>query len=68
MELYFVCPVTGREYASENWQIVGELHVREGLRGDRTLVGSVSVECPYCRSVHTYCVEDLACPWTRAGR
>ena len=67
MELYFVCPVTGQGYTSENWRIVGELQVREDIKGGRILVGTVEAECPHCGATHAYATEELACPLSRAG-
>ncbi len=67
MELCFVCPVTGKDYASEGWWIMGELRVREDARGNRVLVGRVAVECPHCGNTHSYSVEELVCPWSQAG-
>lgn len=66
MQLCFVCPVTGKDYASENWWILGELHIREEIGGIRMLAGKVAVECPYCRSTHAHLVEELVCPWSQA--
>ncbi len=67
MKLCFVCPETGKDYASENWWIVGELQVREEAPGRRMLVGKVAVGCPYCGNTHAYSVEELVCPWSQAG-
>lgn len=67
MDLYFVCPVTGKGYTSENWRIIGELRVDEDVSGKRRLNGKVEVKCLHCDGVHVYSTEELACPWSRAG-
>jgi hypothetical protein len=67
MELYFVCPLTGRGYASEDWRIMGEPRVLEDMEGKRRLLGMVEVECPCCGGTHAYSTEELACPLSQAG-
>jgi hypothetical protein len=67
MELYFVCPRTGEGYTSENWRTMGELHVQEDMQGNRRLRGMVEVECPHCKGMHGYPMEELVCPWSQAG-
>jgi hypothetical protein len=67
MELYFTCPLTLKGFSSEKWQIEDELRVREDRQGNRSLVGTVAVECPHCGGVHSFRTEELACPWSQAG-
>ena len=68
MELYFVCPVTGKGYWSENWHIVGQLVTEEDADGGRKLSGMVMLACPHCAGAHPYRVEELACPLSQAGK
>jgi len=65
VELYFVCPLTGKSYWTPDWEIAGELKVEENPQGTRRLKGKVSVTCPHCESRHVYATEELVCPLTQ---
>lgn len=67
MDLYFVCPLTGRGFMSGNWRIKGELRMEVDTSGKKRLEGEVEVDCPHCRGIHVYAPEELACPWSQAG-
>lgn len=65
VELYFRCPLTGKDFFSYDWHIVGELQIEEGIQEMRTVTGEVAVPCPHCQSRHVYRAEELSCPLTR---
>jgi hypothetical protein len=44
---------------------MNELHVWEHPRGGKMLVGTVEVECPYCKATYAYPTEQLVCPTWR---
>ncbi len=65
LELFFVCPSTGRGFSSASWQFAGEPWVEEGAGGARALKGMVDVLCPLCGQGHRVAIEEVACPFVR---
>lgn len=65
MELYFACPLTGKGFLTQDWEIAGELHLEEDPQGTRKLRGKVAAGCPHCEARHIYATEELVCPLTR---
>ena len=61
MELHFSCPVHHRHFSSAAWEVRDRLQVEEGGSGQRRLAGSIQVLCPYCRTVHVFAPEAVAC-------
>jgi len=65
VELYFTCPLTGKGFLIQDWEIAGELQIEKNRQGPRKLRGKVAVTCPHCEAMHVYATEELVCPLTK---
>lgn len=65
VELYLTCPLTGKGFPTQDWEIAGELQIEEDPQGTRRLRGKVAVTCPHCEARHVYSTGELVCPLTQ---
>lgn len=62
VELCFLCPVTGRIFCTEQWEMSGCSRVCCSHDGSKRLQGRVATVCPLCGGEHAYSPEELPCP------
>ena len=67
MELYFRCPHTGDEFATEEYALVHNRGIITTEDGERSLDAAVALAspCPCCGEYHRYAVSEISCPLTR---
>lgn len=65
MKLVFICPETRKTFVTEDFSLVDNRGVATDIRGKKVLQAAVLLNspCPYCRKVHRYSAEELACPF-----
>lgn len=65
MKFIFVCPETGQEFFSANFEIADNRGVRTDATGNRIFDARVVLAdpCPHCGRRHDYHASELSCPF-----
>ena len=66
MKLTFTCPLSGKNYLSEKYALLGDYTITDSKADRKRLIGRVAVHepCPHCGQHHTLGVEEVVCPLT----
>lgn len=64
MKLYFTCPKSGEQFATDSYTLQKDYRILAAENGGKTLQGSVVLDagCPFCGEKHAYEAESIGCP------
>jgi hypothetical protein len=67
MKFTFFCPHIHRSFETGDFRIVEDRGVVMDSSHRKRWDAKVSVICPFCKKTHTYCADELACPFPKPG-
>jgi hypothetical protein len=65
MKFFFVCPVQGKTFETDQFSLVDNRGVKQDDEGNRYLDARVrlAAPCPFCGKIHEYAARELTCPF-----